>query len=151
MKCGKCGSQQLAVINSRQSERTGHIWRRRRCLICKFTFTTQEHLDLSNIWVTKKNGKPEKYDHIKLYLGVYRSANEAKGINKKSSRELASRIVSEVEKELVARQVQRIDSHELGSIVLKVSKKISFEVFFRFAAYFEVEKIKEAITEWVKN
>lgn len=43
MFCIKCHNL-TQVINSRPSKKNPSIWRRRRCSICKYTFTTREEI-----------------------------------------------------------------------------------------------------------
>ena len=54
MKCFKCGSERLSVIDSR-SDGDDAIRRRRVCQDCEFRFTTYEKIELTLPMVVKKD------------------------------------------------------------------------------------------------
>ena len=56
MKCIYCGNDESKVIDSRLSNETNSIRRRRECLACKKRWTTYETVETSSVLVIKKNG-----------------------------------------------------------------------------------------------
>ena len=72
MQCPYCNNENTKVTDSRD---TGiySIRRRRECLECKRRFTTYEHIELSPIYIIKKDGKREPYDKQKIKKGVMKA------------------------------------------------------------------------------
>ena len=57
MKCPYCGAEESKVIDSRPTEDSERIRRRRECLSCHMRFTTYE-LSLIHIWVAAFPARP---------------------------------------------------------------------------------------------
>lgn len=49
MKCLKCHSSAVGVINSRKLPRGSKVWRRRQCQACHLIFTTKESVDIEKL------------------------------------------------------------------------------------------------------
>ncbi len=131
MECPYCHKPVTVVTNSRPTKENAQIWRRRRCVNCKAVFTTHEVIDLSHLVVIKKSGQPEMYNHMKLYTGIYRAT-----ISKTNNRaKKVDRTTLEVERELLFLKRKRINSEDIGDIVLNKLKKVDTGMFLRFLAY----------------
>ena len=60
------------VTNSRLQRRANHIWRRRKCLQCMATFTTEESPTLSaSLLVTGDSRRLVPFSRDKLFIAVY--------------------------------------------------------------------------------
>ncbi len=57
MRCPSCGSLDTQVKDSRPTEDSSVIRRRRVCLSCNFRFTTFERVQLRELIVIKRNGR----------------------------------------------------------------------------------------------
>ena len=66
MRCPKCGSLDTQVKDSRPTEDSAAIRRRRVCLACNFRFTTFERVQLRELIVIKRNGRRVPFDRDKL-------------------------------------------------------------------------------------
>ena len=73
MKCPYCGSSEIEVVETRDSEDLETIRRRRECLKCEKRFTTYERVENINLVVIKKDGRREQFDRDKLKRGIIRS------------------------------------------------------------------------------
>ena len=62
MRCPSCGSLDTQVKDSRPTEDSSVIRRRRVCLTCNFRFTTFERVQLRELVVVKKNGRREPFE-----------------------------------------------------------------------------------------
>src|SRR5712691_7444155 len=89
MRCPNCGSLDTQVKDSRPTEDSSVIRRRRVCLTCNFRFTTFERVQLRELVVIKRNGRRVPFDRDKLlrsvhdvayvrFASVYRNFREAK-------------------------------------------------------------------------
>src|SRR3954453_5089824 len=66
MRCPSCGSLDTQVKDSRPTEDSAAIRRRRVCLTCNFRFTTFERVQLRELVVIKRNGRRVPFDRDKL-------------------------------------------------------------------------------------
>src|SRR2546427_12781742 len=70
MRCPNCGSLDTQVKDSRPTEDSSVIRRRRVCLTCNFRFTTFERVQLRELTVIKRNGRRVPFDRDKLLRSV---------------------------------------------------------------------------------
>ncbi len=132
MECPYCHRAATEVTNSRATRGKAQIWRRRRCLNCKATFTTHEVIDLSHLVVIKKSGKPEMFSRVKLYSGIYGATIGSKTPHREL---VVEKITREVEKEILFLKKKKITSAEIADIVLRRLRQGHTGTFLRFLAY----------------
>lgn len=96
MVCIQCGSE-TKVANSRHQKRSNQVWRRRQCLGCGLTVTTEEIINYSGVWrVRNKQGQLEDFEPLKLTLSIYRSLqHRPKALNE--SRQLTITAISKLQ------------------------------------------------------
>jgi transcriptional repressor NrdR len=70
MRCPNCTSLDTQVKDSRPTEDSAAIRRRRLCLACGFRFTTFERVQLRELSVIKRNGRRVPFDRDKLARSV---------------------------------------------------------------------------------
>ena len=70
MRCPSCNSLDTQVKDSRPTEDSAAIRRRRLCLACGFRFTTFERVQLRELSVIKRNGRRVPFDRDKLARSV---------------------------------------------------------------------------------
>ena len=145
MKCPFCGTEDTKVIDSRRNEDLS-IRRRRECLECKKRFTTYEKIETSPILVVKKDQTRQPFDKEKIRKGILNSC-----IKRPISSKTIDKIVDEVEKEILLKDSNEIQSIEIGEIVLKKLKKIDDVAYIRFASvYREFKEVENFNTEVAK-
>src|SRR6476661_4373800 len=66
MRCPSCNSLDTQVKDSRPTEDSAVIRRRRVCIACNFRFTTFERVQLRELTVIKRNGRRVPFDRDKL-------------------------------------------------------------------------------------
>src|ERR1700694_599111 len=66
MRCPSCNSLGTQVKDSRPTEDSAVIRRRRVCVTCNFRFTTFERVQLRELTVIKRNGRRVPFDRDKL-------------------------------------------------------------------------------------
>src|SRR5260370_17338846 len=76
MKCPFCAEVENKVIDSRLSNQSAVIRRRRECLGCQRRFTTYERVEEILPMVVKKNGRPEQFDQHKVLEGLRLAPNK---------------------------------------------------------------------------
>src|SRR3569623_3265114 len=70
MRCPSCASLDTQVKDSRPTEDSAVIRRRRVCLSCNFRFTTFERVQLRELTVIKRTGRRVPFDRDKLMRSV---------------------------------------------------------------------------------
>ena len=66
MKCTSCEFLDSKVVDSRVTQDSNSIRRRRECLNCGFRFTTYEYILKTPTMVVKKTGAREEFDRKKI-------------------------------------------------------------------------------------
>ena len=77
MRCPSCASLDTQVKDSRPTEDSAAIRRRRVCLTCNFRFTTFERVQLRELVVIKRNGRRVPFDRDKLMRSIQISLAQA--------------------------------------------------------------------------
>ena len=149
MKCPYCGSKEIEVVETRDSEDLATIRRRRECLTCEKRFTTYERVENINLVVIKKDGRREQFDRDKLKRGIIRSCEKTK-----VSMEDIERIVTEIERELRGADSVEVDSKKIGQLVAVRLKKIDKVAYIRFSSVFrrfvDVEDFEKELKRLIK-
>ena len=139
MKCPKCGSEELSVVDSRGDGAT--IRRRRECQDCQFRFTTFERVEISLPMVIKKDGRREPFDRAKLRAGVLRSCEK-----RPVSIEQIDRAVEGIELKVSELFVKELPSRELGELVMEALKSLDKIAYVRFASvYREFSDVRQFV------
>src|SRR5258707_12400275 len=79
MRCPSCNSLDTQVKDSRPTEDSAVIRRRRGCVACNFRFTTFERVQLRELTVIKRNGRRVPFDRDKLGRSVRISLRKRPG------------------------------------------------------------------------
>lgn len=131
MKCIYCGSEENKVLDSRNSDETNSIRRRRECLDCGRRFTTYETIETTPILVIKNDGSRQSFDREKLKRGIIKSCEK-----RPVSMTQIENIVSNIEKNIQNRLVQEIKSSQLGEMVMDALKNTDEVSYVRFASVY---------------
>ena len=145
MRCPFCGHEESKVTDSRNTNDTNAIKRRRECLSCQKRFTTFEHVDVT-IQVKKKDGTYEDFNPEKLIKGLDAACRHTK-VSHGQVRSLANQIMQE----LVENQVQQIDTKGLGEIVMNHLKNLDRIAYIRFACVYKRFKDINELTEAIQK
>ena len=76
MKCPYCGYQESKVVDSRHSDDSTSIRRRRECLSCQKRFTTYETVESLPMIVVKKDNSRQSFDRNKVLNGMVRACEK---------------------------------------------------------------------------
>ena len=106
MRCPSCGSLDTQVKDSRPTEDSAVIRRRRVCLTCNFRFTTFERVQLRELTVIKRNGRRVPFDRDKLMRSV-QIALRKRPVEPERIEQMVSKIVRELESQGEARYPRR--------------------------------------------
>jgi transcriptional repressor NrdR len=143
MRCPICAKDNDKVVDSRASQ-DGHIIRRRRkCLNCGYKFTTYEAIEQTPLYVIKKDGRRELFQHEKLLGGIVTACKK-----RPVSMESIEKLVQAIEMEIHAGFQTEVPSWKIGEMVMKALKQIDEVAYVRFASvYRQFKDVKAFIDE----
>lgn len=140
MRCPVCAHEDTKVIDSRVATDGLSIRRRRECESCAFRFSTYEEVEILDLQVEKRDGSCETYSRAKLEGGLHK-ALEKRPITPEDFKQLVSEIEQEIQKKT---RDNKIESKEIGNIVIRKLKKFDQIAYIRFASvYRQFEDIAE--------
>jgi transcriptional repressor NrdR len=132
MRCPYCGNDDTQVKDSRPTEDSNAIRRRRICPSCGGRFTTFERVQLRELLVAKKSGRRVPFDRDKLE----RSVNTA--LRKRDvAPERVERMISGVVRQLESLGEGEISSEKIGEFVMEGLKSLDHVAFVRFASVYK--------------
>ncbi|MBV6489111.1 MAG: Transcriptional repressor NrdR [Pseudorhodoplanes sp.] len=131
MRCPSCGSLDTQVKDSRPTEDSAAIRRRRVCLSCNFRFTTFERVQLRELTVIKRNGRRVPFDRDKLMRSV-QIALRKRDVDPERVEQLVSKIVRELEN----LGESEITSETIGETVMEHLRALDDVAYVRFASVY---------------
>jgi transcriptional repressor NrdR len=131
MRCPSCGSLDTQVKDSRPTEDSAAIRRRRVCLTCNFRFTTFERVQLRELVVIKRNGRRVPFDRDKLMRSIS-IALRKRPVEPERVEELVSKIVRELE----GLGESEVSSETVGETVMEQLRLLDDVAYVRFASVY---------------
>ena len=131
MRCPNCASLDTQVKDSRPTEDSSVIRRRRVCLACNFRFTTFERVQLRELVVIKRNGRRAPFDRDKLLRSV-QIARRKRPVEPSRIDEVVSKIVRELE----SLGESEITSETIGEMVMEHLRALDDVAYVRFASVY---------------
>ena len=131
MRCPSCGSLDTQVKDSRPTEDSAAIRRRRVCLTCNFRFTTFERVQLRELIVIKRNGRRVPFDRDKLMRSLS-IALRKRPVEAERVEELVSGIVRELE----SLGESEVSSEVVGETVMEHLRNLDDVAYVRFASVY---------------
>ncbi len=132
MRCPNCASLDTQVKDSRPTEDSAVIRRRRRvCLACNFRFTTFERVQLRELVVIKRNGRRVPFDRDKLLRSVQIALRK-----RPVEPERVEQTVSKIVRELESQGESEITSETIGELVMEHLRALDDVAYVRFASVY---------------
>lgn len=131
MKCIFCGNEESKVLDSRSSDESNSIRRRRECLHCGRRFTTYETVETTPILVVKNDGSRQPFDRSKIINGMIKACEK-----RPVSISQIEKIAFEIEKSLQNKLQQEVKSAEVGEMVMTALKELDQVAYVRFASVY---------------
>ncbi len=148
MKCPFCGNKESKVIETRESEES--IRRRRECEKCGRRFTTYERVEITPLFVIKKDGRRERFNKEKIRKGIMRACEK-----RPISIETISNIVDKIESEIYRKGKNEVKSKVIGELVMKHLKKLDKVAYIRFASVYrefrDIEDFEKELEKLVRK
>ena len=131
MRCPYCGHAVTSVIDSRLSQESNTIRRRRECDSCKRRFTTLESADLSFPRVIKSDKSTESFSKDKIQNGVELSLEK-----RQISYDDLEATLNSIYNQCLSFSDKDISSSEIGKIVMAELLKLDHVAYLRFASVY---------------
>ena len=146
MRCPSCASLDTQVKDSRPTEDSAAIRRRRVCLTCNFRFTTFERVQLRELVVIKRNGRRVPFDRDKLMRSIQISLRK-----RNVDPDRVEQFVSKIVRELEGLGESDISSETIGEMVMEHLRELDDVAYVRFASVYrnfrEPKDFEDAIAE----
>jgi transcriptional repressor NrdR len=146
MRCPKCASLDTQVKDSRPTEDSAAIRRRRVCLACQFRFTTFERVQLRELTVIKRNGRRLPFDRDKLARSV-EIALRKRNVEPERIEQTVSKIVQELE----GLGESEVTTETIGEAVMAHLRELDDVAYVRFASVYrnfrEAKDFETALAE----
>ena len=146
MRCPSCASLDTQVKDSRPTEDSAVIRRRRVCLSCNFRFTTFERVQLRELTVIKRNGRRVPFDRDKLLRSVQIALRK-----RPVDAERIEQMVSKVVRELESLGENEVSSEAIGEAVMNELRDVDDVAYVRFASVYknfrEAKDFEQALAE----
>ena len=131
MRCPSCNSLDTQVKDSRPTEDSAVIRRRRVCMACNFRFTTFERVQLRELTVIKRNGRRVPFDRDKLLRSVQIALRK-----RPVEPERIDQVVSKMVRELESQGESEVSSETVGEMVMETLRALDDVAYVRFASVY---------------
>ncbi len=146
MKCIYCGCEESKVLDSRSTDESNAIRRRRECLNCGKRFTTYETVEMTPVLVIKSDGSRQAFDINKLKNGMIKACEK-----RPVSISQIDEVAESIEKYMQNNFLQEIESAKLGEMVMDALKKLDDVAYVRFASVYrqfkDIESFRKILEE----
>lgn len=150
MKCPFCGYTESKVVDSRPTDESSSIRRRRECLSCGSRFTTYETVESLPIIVIKKDGSRETFDRSKVLSGMLKACEKRQvPLNR------LEKAVTDIEQTLSNSLTREVKSDDIGQLTMDQLKGIDEVAYVRFASVYrqfkDINTFMEELNKLLKN
>ena len=143
MRCPYCNAPESKVIDSRPTDESNSIRRRRECLGCGKRFTTYETVESVPLVVVKKDGSRQSFDKQKILNSMLRACDK-----RSVSLDTLERAVGDIEQRLLNSMEREIPTDRVGELVMDALKGIDQVAYVRFASvYRQFQDIDSFVAE----
>lgn len=132
MRCPFCSSPDSLVKDSRDTEDSKVIRRRRLCIECGKKFTTFERIQRQELIVLKRSGVKKIFDRDKVYKSIM-TAVRKRNISDEKVEQIVSRVVTEIE----SSGIKETSTRKIGELIMKELAKIDQVAYIRFASVYK--------------
>ena len=146
MRCPSCGSLDTQVKDSRPTEDSSVIRRRRVCLTCNFRFTTFERVQLRELIVIKRNSRRVPFDRDKLLRSVQIACRK-----RPVDPERIDQMVSKIVRELESMGESEVSSEAIGETVMAHLRELDDVAYVRFASVYRNFREAKDFEEFISD
>ena len=146
MICPYCGFKEDKVVDSRATAENSAIRRRRECLKCGQRFTTYEYIEDVSLMVIKRDGRRQAFDRKKILAGIMKACQK-----RPISLDKMEEIVTSIERAIQKKSDREVSSRLIGELVTERLKLLDDVAYVRFASVYrqfqDVSQFMKALDE----
>lgn len=131
MKCPFCGAPDTRVIDSRLTNESNQVRRRRECVSCEARFTTYESPMLNMPMVIKNDGSRDAFDEQRVRNGMMRALEK-----RPVSAEQIEDAMSHIKRQLAVLDAREVPSRHIGELVMRELQSLDHVAYIRFASVY---------------
>jgi transcriptional repressor NrdR len=131
MRCPYCGSLETQVKDSRPTDDSAAIRRRRVCPDCGGRFTTFERVQLRELTIIKKSGRRVAFDREKLSRSIEIALRK-----RPIEVDRVERMVNGIVRQLESQGDGDIPSERIGELVMEGLRGLDSVAYVRFASVY---------------
>ncbi|MEP6786074.1 MAG: transcriptional regulator NrdR [Sphingomonadales bacterium] len=132
MRCPFCAHEDSQVKDSRPTEDSAAIRRRRQCESCGARFTTFERVQLRDLTVVKSEGRRETFERDKLARSVALACRK-----RPVDAAQIEQMVSGIQRQLETLGEQEISTKQIGTLAMEALKRVDSVAYIRFASVYK--------------
>lgn len=133
MVCPFCLHKKSEIYNSRATAGGMTVWRRRRCLNCHKTFTTQEDFNPSATWTVAYGKKHIKYSRAKLAMSLLRACDHR--LNQDNAAWYLFEAVEQQLYPIAATHEQKITAQDIADKAAQILKRFDAAAYVKYISY----------------
>ena len=150
MKCPFCSFSDSKVVDSRPDKGGAAIRRRRECESCGKRFTTHERVEEVLPLVTKRDGRREPFDRLKLVNGIQKACEK-----RPVSVETIEKMVDRLESRMQESGEREVPTTTLGEWIMSELHGIDQVAYVRFASVYrsfkDINEFMEELQDLLKK
>jgi transcriptional repressor NrdR len=132
MRCPFCGCEDTQVKDSRPTEDSAAIRRRRACPECGQRFTTFERVQLRDMTVVKAGNRRQPFDRDKIIRSMQVALRK-----RPAALEEIEKAANGVVRQLESRGDAEVSSDDIGALVMKALVDIDVVGYIRYASVYK--------------
>ena len=131
MRCPFCAHDDSQVKDSRPTEDSTSIRRRRQCSSCGARFTTFERVQLREVTVVKSGDRRQAFDRSKLEQSITLACRK-----RDVPQERIDQLVSGIQRQVETAGEAEVPSQRIGEMVMDGLKGLDSVAYIRFASVY---------------
>lgn len=131
MRCPFCAHDDSQVKDSRPTEDSTAIRRRRQCESCGARFTTFERVQLREVTVVKSGDRREPFERAKLEQSIALAVRK-RGVDQ----ERIDQLVSGIQRQVETAGESEVASARIGELVMEGLRHLDSVAYIRFASVY---------------
>lgn len=132
MRCPFCSHEDTQVKDSRPSDESASIRRRRECTECGARFTTFERVQLREMTVLKSGGRKQPFERDKIIRSMQIAARK-----RPVPLEQIERAASSIVRQLESMGEAEVPASQVGELVMKALARMDSVAYIRYASVYK--------------
>jgi len=132
MKCPFCNHENTQVKDSRATNQSAIIRRRRFCQSCQSKFSTTERVHIKELYVIKRSGIRKPFDRNKIKNSI-ETATRKRNIPINEIEKITDEIIRQIE----SSNIKELSTKKIGELLMQALLRIDLVAYVRFASVYK--------------